>query len=100
MYSSCPGIWSKAEMSVWKFFAKISFGTCAIQSVSWHISWHAVLYAHIIDPELTRKVESSLKSPSGNTSKNSEPSGFCEVACRECGTPGGKYQRSPGPFEG
>lgn len=34
MYSSDPGIWSKADMLVWKFFASTSLGMCAVQSVS------------------------------------------------------------------
>ena len=35
MYNSLAGIWSNAEMSVLKFFASTSFGTCASHSVSW-----------------------------------------------------------------
>lgn len=34
MYSSFPGIWSKADISVWKFLARTSLGTWAIQSVN------------------------------------------------------------------
>lgn len=41
-------MWLNAEIFVWKFFASTSFGTCAVQSVSW-------------------KVESSLNDPSLNT---------------------------------
>jgi hypothetical protein len=48
MYNSSPGMSLKADISVWKFFARTSLGTCASQSVN-------------------KKVESSLKLPSSKT---------------------------------
>ena len=33
------------------------------------------------------------------TKRNSLPSFVLLVACRECGTPGGKYHKSPGPCD-
>lgn len=52
-----------------------------------------------VNCSLTKNVESSLKSPSGKTSRNSVPFTESAVACSECGTPGGKYHRSPGPCD-
>ena len=41
-------------------------------------------------------VSSSENLPSSNTRRNSPPSG--PSPCSECGTPVGKYQRSPAPL--
>ena len=61
-----------------KFFASTSLGVCANQSV-------------------IRKVESSEKFPSSNTSRNSQPSSGPSSPWIEWGIPPGKYQRSPSP---
>ena len=57
-----------------KLAESTSWGVCAIQSVSSTVSY-------------------SEKAPSSNTSRNSHPSGPSPWI--ECGTPVGKYQRSP-----
>ena len=71
-----PGRGVKDEPGTPKFLDNTSFGVCLNQSLS-------------------RKVLSSSKSPSSNTSRNSQPSGLRPWI--ECGMPHGKYQRSPTP---
>src|ERR1700730_8024473 len=77
IYSSLgSGTCAKAEPETPKFLDRTSFGVCLNQSLS-------------------RKVSSSSKSPLSKTSRNSQPSGLRPWI--ECGTPPGKYQRSPTP---
>ena len=94
IYNSFSGMWSNAEMFNWKLFARTSFGICAVQSVS-----RKVLSSLKLPSSKTCKIQFSLKIGLLyrilRTSMNSVPSGSSFVACKECGIPGGKYQRSP-----
>ena len=77
MYSSLgSGVLPKFDAGTPKFLPNTSGGTCLNQSLS-------------------RKVLSSEKLPSSNTSRNSQPSGSSPWI--ECGMPLGKYQMSPTP---
>ncbi len=76
MNNSFFGILLKVDSDTLKFLANTSLGVCASQSV-------------------IKKVWNSSKLPSSNTSRNLHPSG--PKPWMECGTPGGKSQRSPSP---
>lgn len=78
IYNCSSGIWSNGVVSgyVPKFFASTSFGIWANQSVSKSVSF-------------------SSKVPASKTSKNSAPSGSVSLAWMECGSPAGKYHKSP-----